>query len=188
MSFRFITSVLTIGALVATLSAAPARANGDELGRVIGAAATLFIIGKIVEAETRKKKHEQATTHHTQKPQAHKPQQHKNYAHKQHQPAPQARAHGQVGSAYFQSREVATPRHGRQHGAQARAPLPNQCLIPVNSASTRYVMGRRCLERNYQSARPLPQNCLITLRGARHDRPVYSVRCLRRQGYQVAGY
>lgn len=56
MSRRFITGILSISALVATLSAAPARAaDPDDVARFLGAAATLFIIGKAIESHSRDK-------------------------------------------------------------------------------------------------------------------------------------
>jgi hypothetical protein len=57
MSRKFITGVVAISALVATLSASPARANDhDDIAKFLGAAATLFIIGKAIQHETHKDK------------------------------------------------------------------------------------------------------------------------------------
>lgn len=154
MSVRFITSVLSIGALVSTLSAAPASAGDrDDVGRFLGAAATLFIIGKIIQSETNDGRH--------------------------HTAAP------------VRQRDVVTPRRQtpRAHRpvvAPRRADLPRQCLIAVNGGATNYVLGKRCVERNYRSANRLPGACKVTLRGNRADRVAYSLRCLRRDGYQVA--
>ncbi|MBS0126329.1 hypothetical protein [Thetidibacter halocola] len=151
MSFRFITSVLSVGALIAAVSAAPAKAaDADDVGRFLGAAATLFIIGKIIQSETRDDRREHA-----------------------HSVSPR--------------REVVTPRHQPPRPEPARrTQLPRECAIAVDSSSTNWVMGSRCLDRNYRGARRLPQSCLVTLRGSRHDRDAYSMRCLRGHGFEVA--
>ena len=161
MSIRFITSILSIGALIATVSAVPAKAaDPDDVGKVLAGAATLFILGKIIQQETRDDRQ-------TQK--AHQVQR------------------------YEPRRQVVTPRrqeHNRYRdghgGRDRRAALPRQCLIPVSGAGTRYVLGARCLERNYRSAHRLPRSCEVTLEGRRHDRSAYSMRCLRRNGFELA--
>ena len=149
MSLRFITSVLSIGAVIATVSAVPAKAGNDEFGRFLGAAATLFIIGSIIEAETR--------DHRDSKVKVHKP-----------------------------SKPVVTKRAPKPVVTRAPSPLPRKCMVSVNSSNTNNVMTRQCLEKNYRSASRLPNACGVTLRG-KYDRPAYSVRCLRKRGYVVAG-
>lgn len=158
MSFRFITSVLSAGALIATLSAAPARAENrhDDLGRFLGAAATLFILGSIIENETRDHK-------------AHKP---KATVQKQHKPKTQ--------------RPVVTPSKPKVVRTPKRPPLPMNCIIGVSGHYTKGVMTKRCLDRHYRSAARLPGACRVTLRSPRGDRPAYAVRCLRDRGYTLA--
>ncbi len=51
MSRKFITGVLAVALTLTTLTAAPARAgDADDVARFVGAATTLFILGKIIES------------------------------------------------------------------------------------------------------------------------------------------
>lgn len=58
MSTKFITAILTVGALIATLSAAPAQAGNDNLARTIDAAARLYILNQAIENGTVQKVHD----------------------------------------------------------------------------------------------------------------------------------
>lgn len=158
-----------ISAFVATalaLTSAPQpvqAAEGDDLARILGAAATLFIVGKAIEQSKDRKKKQKA--------------QKKAKAPKVAHATPLPRVIGPRGG------------HAQHPGYTRRRPppLPQQCLLPVSGAKTRYVMGERCLSRNYASARPLPSACQMNVQTRRGIRPAYSVRCLRRQGYDIAG-
>ena len=76
--------------------------------------------------------------------------------------------------------------HDGHHKRLRLAPLPQQCLLRVSGANTKFVMGERCLSRNYASAHPLPRDCRMAVQTERGPRPAYSVRCLRGRGYEVA--
>lgn len=157
MSFRFITSILSAGALIATVSAAPAKAGEhDELGIFLGTAATLFIIGSLIDNKDSK-----ATVSTRSSP--------------QHQVVKPRRA-----------TPVVTPNRAKPVVTPRRVPLPRQCLIRVDGGGTKYALAKRCVDRNYHSANRLPGGCKVTLRGARADRPAYSMNCLRKRGYTVA--
>lgn len=154
MSRKFITGVVAISALIATLSASPVRAgDSEDVAKFLGAAATLFIIGKAIQHEN--KKREKPKVRHVE-------------------PLPRL-----VGP-----RERDNVRH-----PQTRKPaLPRACLREVRGANTKYVMGRRCLERNNIAAHRLPNACKINVQGNRGVRSVYAVRCLRHKGYTLARY
>lgn len=148
MSRKFIAGLLAVSITIAGFSAAPARAaDADDVARFLGAAATLFILGKAIEQSRR-----------DDAPKA--------YSH-QRKPLPR----------------VVPRKHRKAHRA---APLPRRCLRNVTGARTKTVMGARCLQRNYKSARPLPASCRLKVSTARGIRPAYSTRCLRKRGYRVA--
>lgn len=150
MSFRFITSILSAGALIATVSAAPAKAGDhDDLGVFLGTAATLFILGSILNDANDDKKKATVSTRSKPRTVVTRPQ----------------------------SQRVVTPK---------RAPLPQRCKVFVEGGNTHFVLPKKCVDRNYRSAARLPGKCLVTLRGARFDRPAYSLRCLRNRGYKMA--
>ncbi|MDA7425034.1 hypothetical protein [Thalassococcus lentus] len=49
MSRKFITGVLVVAATITAFAAAPARADNDDLKRFVGAAATLYLLGRAIE-------------------------------------------------------------------------------------------------------------------------------------------
>ena len=69
-----------------------------------------------------------------------------------------------------------------------RAALPERCLLNVDTGRRDFLAyGSRCLQRNYKFARKLPQDCEWQVRTDRGIRNVYDARCLRRDGWRVAG-
>ena len=156
MTRKFMGAVVALSVAISGLTATQTRAgDAENVARILGAAATLFIIGKAIEQNRGKD---------------HKP---KVYTHRPADPLP--RVIGRPGD-----RETG-------HDRFRAAPLPAQCLLQVDGGGTRYVMGERCLSRNYASARPLPGDCRMQVQTDRGPRPAYSVRCLRGKGYEVAG-
>lgn len=152
MSRKFITGVVAISALIATLSASPVRAGDhDDVAKFLGAAATLFIIGKAIQHESNKRE------------------------------KPKARP------VETQPTFVAPGYHDQVHKQRVRKPaLPRACLREVRGARTKYVMGRKCLQRNNIAVNRLPQACKFNVRGNRGVRSVFAVRCLRNKGYRLA--
>ena len=74
-----------------------------------------------------------------------------------------------------------------------RKALPSRCLkrFDTRDGAKRY-WGARCLERHYPRAHRLPARCEVTIKtrnrhGDRVRRDVFKPRCLRREGYTVAG-
>lgn len=161
MRKSILTTVLAATLSLTSLPAPAQAADADDVARFLGAAATLFIIGKAIEQSGDHKKKEEK-----------KKDRHPQVVHQD--PLPRV-----------------IDRPGGHNGYRDRprlAPLPQQCLLRVSGADTKFVMGQRCLSRNYASARPLPQACRTPVQTNRGVRPAYSVRCLRGQGYQVAGW
>ncbi|WP_300515252.1 hypothetical protein [Aliiroseovarius sp.] len=75
----------------------------------------------------------------------------------------------------------------------SRKALPARCLQRFETRDgTRRYFGARCLDRNYRFASRLPARCETQIRirnrhGDRVRREVFNPRCLRREGYWVAG-
>jgi hypothetical protein len=169
MSRKFIAAVLAVSTTIAAFSAAPARAGNDaDIARILGAAATIFVIGKAIENarddnrrddRSRGKKDRYEDPY----PRKNKPTVQYNY----HQPVPQV-----------------IPRNVRpQHG---KAPLPAQCVRRVDSGKTKRVVMENCLERNYRSARELPRACKILVGTKRGNAGAYALPCLKLRGYELA--
>jgi uncharacterized membrane protein YccC len=71
--------------------------------------------------------------------------------------------------------------------------LPARCLRQFETRDgLKRFWGARCLERHYPRAHRLPARCEVTIKtrnrhGDRVRRDVFKPRCLRREGYTVAG-
>lgn len=159
MSARFITAILAAGALIATVSAAPARAGSDELKRAVGAAATLYLLGQAVESGR------------------------VEVNHRQHGYQRQWNDHGkQRGNG----RHKGWGNHKNQGKKKWRpAPLPRHCLRKVGGRhKSWYGLSSHCLNRNYKSA--LPRACRTRAWYKGKVRPVYGIGCLQGRGYHLA--
>lgn len=66
--------------------------------------------------------------------------------------------------------------------------LPAYCRSTVWTPEGRQrFLDGRCLRQNYAQARDLPKQCRITAgQGTGHGRRGYSIRCLKRHGYEIA--
>jgi hypothetical protein len=161
MSRRFIAAVLAVSTTIATLTAAPAHASNDEdIARILGAAATIFIIGKAIEnSRDRDRKDDRADVY-TKKNRVFDQQ-------NSHRPVPQVVQRGVRG----------------QHSTAA---LPAQCVRQITGGQVNRVVMERCLERNYRSARDLPRACKITVATNRGRTGAYKLPCLRQRGYTLA--
>jgi hypothetical protein len=125
MSAKFITAILTAGALVATLSAAPAKAGNEDLKRFIGAPAGLYILGQALENSQVQEVHDRRHGGH-----------HRQWNHHR---APRYYGHHRKG-------------HGKKWH---RPPLPRYCLRRVGGRHQSWLaFSSYCLKRNYPAALP----------------------------------
>lgn len=161
MSRKFIAAVLAISTTLATFSAAPARAATEEdIAKILGAAATLFIIGKAIENNRdrdRDDKKKKNTVVHHNKPVI-----------KEYRTIPQV-----------------VPRDVRPHHSRVAA-LPQRCVRRITGGNVRRVVMGPCLQRHYSSAKPLPRACRMTVATKRGERRAYALPCLRHRGYTIA--
>lgn len=66
--------------------------------------------------------------------------------------------------------------------------LPAECLYRFDTQSGPLVgFGKQCLENTMRRTGWLPDDCAIRTRIGGRDRTIYSARCLRLEGWQVAG-
>jgi len=155
---------LTATALAATLAltagtAAPARADGSDVAKVLAGVATLYIIGRALSDDD--KGAAQAAT----------------------------RGHGNNGYGRVTPRHdnngygTVQPR-GRGHDRHRAVTLPAYCAqeYRVRGGHADFY-GARCLQR--AGLTRLPARCAVEVRGQRHGRTAYSERCLLRSGYRV---
>lgn len=165
MSRKFIAAVLAVSTTIAAFTAAPARAASDEdIARILGAAATIFIIGKAIEHSRDKDRKDKKQDRYEETHWKPQPERHQNGYHQQ---IPQVVPRGDH------------PRHDR-------AALPAQCVRKITGGQVNRVVMERCLERTYRSARELPRSCKMTVATDRGNRAAYALPCLRQKGYTIA--
>lgn len=168
MSRRFIAAILAISTTLATVSAAPARAASEEdIAKILGAAATIFILGKAIEQSRdrdrdhdKKKKTPKTVVHH-KKPVIHDYRQ-------GHRPLPQV-----------------VPHKAQQHQPRPAA-IPQRCVRRITGGHVQRVAMAPCLNRHYASAKPLPRACRMQVATQRGTRQAYALPCLRHRGYTIA--
>lgn len=157
MSARFITAILVAGALIATLSAAPARADNAGLKPAFGAAATLSLLGQAVEGGKVEVNHRQYGDG-------------RPYGHP-HQWGGKQRGHGKY------------KRQAKKRWQPAA--LPRHCLRQVGGRHKAwYALSAHCLDRSYRGH--LPRACATRAWYKGKPRPVYGIGCLRSRGYPLA--
>ncbi len=81
--------------------------------------------------------------------------------------------------------ESARPNH---RWSEKRRTLPEECLYRFETRDGPLVgFGRNCLEHTLHRADRLPENCAIRTHIGNKRRTIYSARCLRHEGWRVAG-
>lgn len=165
MSRKFIAAVLAVATSIAAVTAAPARAASEEdIARILGAAATVFIIGKAIEQSRDKDRDDhKKNTYVGSNSQKYKP-------------------HVQPNRHYTPPKAV--PRHARPN--RGKAALPAQCVQRVNSGRVNRVVMEHCLDRSFRGARNLPRSCRMTVSTGHGRRTAYALPCLRDHGYSIA--
>lgn len=169
MTRKFISVLCAAAVGVTAFSAAPARADDDDLARALAAVLGVAILGKIIH-ESQKDDAPKVTRRYDPKPE-----------YRSHQPRHVERDHGRI-----QPRDL--PRRVQRDTRRRvdRRLLPGQCLRSHNTQLGRIVMmGKRCLEANYRFSNRLPQACAQRIRTHEGKRQGYDARCLRQNGYRL---
>ena len=160
MHRKFIAAVVAAAMLITGLSAAPARADSDDLARALAAIAGLAIVGTVIKNrnDRRDEKRNEVSRGYT------------------HDPAPR---HS------LRPKHTVKPRPLPQR--VSRNLLPGDCLRSYNTRDGRIRMfNARCLDRNFVHADRLPDRCFREVRTRDGRRRGYEARCLRDRGYELA--
>jgi len=154
----FIAGITAVTLLVTAFNAAPARAQDQDLARLLAGIAALAIVGKAIHDRNERREVR------------------KDYFHRD----------TIVHRDHVQRQNVITLRPLPQ--AVARKVLPRQCLrqVQTRNGDIRRAFGARCLERNYQHSNLLPRNCARQFETQRGTRWMYRAGCLRNNGFQIA--
>ncbi|WP_226628005.1 hypothetical protein [Alloyangia pacifica] len=172
MSRKFIAGVLAASLIVTGFNAAPARAaEPQDVAKVLGGAALIYIIGKAVsEARADERKREK------EEKEKKKAQQETHW--RAPNPAPYLPRpysfEGRPGQSQFQSH------------AQPRGVLPGACLREVRGERGP-VMQRSCLRSGAVRTDALPDRCRKKIRIGKDKEHVFSAQCLQQSGWRIAG-
>ncbi|WP_204112441.1 hypothetical protein [Shimia biformata] len=168
MSRKFIAAILAASVTVTALNARPAHAlSEDQLGALIFGGATLLIIGNAIK--NKKNDPEPVVTRRTNRDWDHRHRD-RNWDHR----------HGDRDWNNRNSHDGKAPRH------DARA-LPRDCMrVHRVRGEDVYMVGDRCLARNYRNYNRLPRSCRVGTQTNRGYRQGFNPHCLRRNGYTLS--
>ncbi|NUB46330.1 hypothetical protein GEU84_018215 [Fertoebacter nigrum] len=179
--FRRLTATLTAAAMALALtgaSAAPARADGEDVAKIIAGIAALAIIAKAIDNKNdRKDKPVAVTPTHPKPP-------HWGHDRPRHDPPRYGRPHHD--DDRYGNHRPDRPRYDRPRHDIRSPELPRSCALELRTrqGQTATVYSARCLDREGFSHR-LPRQCAsdYSIRG-RTDR-VYDARCLVSAGFRT---
>ncbi|MFD1341983.1 hypothetical protein [Litorisediminicola beolgyonensis] len=199
MSRKFIAAVLSVSLVTAGVSASPARAaEAEDIARALGGIATVLVIGKLIrdardednaktEAERRKDAAREAEK---ERREAHARDRERRQDWQDWQDWQDRGRYDrwEGGSRWFPKGHPLYDWQKRDRGDLRRAPLPAACLLDTRSRSGRRteVLGVRCVERSYASARHLPDSCLTRVDTPHGLRVGYEAQCLRERGWSLS--
>lgn len=166
MSYRtFIASILVAAMTITGWAATPARADSEDIAKVIAGVAALAIIGAAISERNDRNDYNVVTRNRRH--------------HNDHFQGGHRRAH-----KHKHKHNHHNDRFTRRHRA-----LPGQCQTR-GWANNRVIHGlsRRCLINNYSRFNALPHECArrVVNRNGR-ERIIYSNHCLDRRGFRIAG-
>ncbi|MEO3417218.1 hypothetical protein AAFO92_21390 [Roseovarius sp. CAU 1744] len=178
---KFIASILATAVAITGLTAAPARADNEDLLKILGGVAAIAIIGSAIkEARDDDKVSRNYPYYYGQRKKAHRRH------HKHHHHSHRDRHHGAKDGRYRDDRH-ARPLPRRVQ----RKLLPASCQVRARNRGQNFLAySDWCLDRKYSHARSLPRNCAVNARILHNNKrnTVYGSRCLSRYGYVAARY
>lgn len=158
MSRKFIASILAASIAVTGFSAAPARADNNDLARFLAGATALVIISRALDNDNHSKK--RSSTHY--------------YHYDDNRHGNRNYGHGNGG---HHNTKVDRPKR-----------LPPGCLTRVNTGNgSRQVFGEACLNVHYNHVASLPRSCRTHSAGPNSNAPRrgYDATCLFDRGYRA---
>lgn len=156
----FIATIAAVAIAVTGFSAAPARADDNDLGKALAIVLGLAVAGAVIHNRNDDKKARKEI-----------------YTHK---PKPRVQKHVQSHRKHVQPRPLPRKVHSKL--------LPHQCLSNLRTHRGRHIQafGQNCLSRHYKFSNSLPQHCGQRVRTRHGAGYAYEAQCLSRQGYQLA--
>lgn len=188
MMYRtFISTVLATAVAITGLTAAPARANNEDVLKVLGGIAAIAIIGAAIsEAKDRDDKVTRGYNYNYGKRHSNRHRGHRHgnghYKHKHH---------GHNGyhdhNHNVRKNDLTRPLPSRVQ----RKLLPASCRVQARNRNGNFLAySNWCLQRKFRHASNLPGRCATNARILHNNKRnvVYGNRCLNRYGYTAANY
>ena len=193
---RFIAIILASAVAVTGLSSAPARADGDDVLKVLGGLAALAAIGVAIDRyDDRNKKaapgygyyshgkRHRSHRHHHGHFGKHSHGHHGKHHHRHHRH--DRYANDRYAESYPDRKHRDLPRRVK------RKLLPVACRVPARNKHGRFIaFPSFCLKSKFRYANALPQNCTTRAKLFNNNKryKVYTEACLRQFGYTVGAY
>lgn len=172
---RLTSMIASIALVGATAMPAPARADANDLARVLAGVAAVAIIAKAIDNRRRDDSDGRTFAGRLG------PIEHDDGGYKYYDGHGRRIIDGRI-------RDYDPHRHGpKAKRGYKKRPLPEACLRTVETRrGDRLAYSARCLERKYRHASKLPGHCETLVRTRRGYRAVFGARCLARDGWRVA--
>jgi hypothetical protein len=168
MSRKFIAAVLAASLAITTFSAAPARADGKDALKLLGAAGALYLLGNSIaqardRAEDERKKDKRKREEEKRREERAKDWRERHDSRRTDPPRV-------VGPAFGQRRD-------------AQYVLPARCMMRINGGGSRFAFDRECMTNAGVRTSRLPDACEMYVRDGGRKERAFDGACLRRNGY-----
>lgn len=154
MSMTFIGIITAATMIITGLNAAPARAGGDDIAKILVGATALFIVGSAINSSNKARRSQSGKSYtvYTNKPAAH--------------------SHIPTGHSHYQPVTVVK-----------RLPSSCLRNYRTSEGKHSYFTPG-CLQKRYRQVSSLPQNCNLRVWTVQGLRNLYSPSCLRSAGFR----
>lgn len=158
---KIFTTLIAGSIAIAGMTASPARADSEDVAKVIVGIAALSIIAKALEEDGNVAVHHDRSSHWHRHPNGvrhNHPHQHGHH-----------RTYGHTDKSYY-----------------GRKDLPAECVRRHETHRGRVVfLGRQCLKNNFRYFNSLPNRCRVQTQTYKGMRYGYQISCLRDKGYRL---
>ncbi|EAU46751.1 hypothetical protein [Salipiger bermudensis] len=176
MSRKFIAAVLAASLAITTFSAAPARADGKDALKLIGAAGALYLLGNSI-AQARERAEDERKKDKRKKEEKARQEAHAKQWRERHE----NRRDERHDARRTDPPRVVGPAFGQRRDAQYV--LPARCMMRIEGGGSRYAFDRDCMTNAGVRTSRLPDACEMYVRDGGRKERAFDGACLRRNGY-----
>ncbi|GIT91496.1 hypothetical protein JANAI62_19530 [Jannaschia pagri] len=171
--FRQLSAAILSIALALPMTTAPARADAEDVAKVLGGLAALYVLKEAIDRRNDRRDHS-ATRNQTHRPGVHHHHRHRDGTWHRH-------SGGNARHSHDHARHT-PPRHNNRVNR-----VPDRCARYLNTNRGQVLAyGARCMQRHVARPGSLPPQCIRRVNTDRGLRTVYGRGCLRREGWAMA--